>query len=252
MRSGFSIFDSHTHIGAARHSGRRYTADELLLDMDRFGVDRSLVIPFPVVEDRREAHDEIGTAVLAHRDRLCGAACIDPFAPEQSVRAEMTRCRERFGFAAVKVQPQYQGLNPLSHDTDALFTIALENDLTVVWHTGTGVPYSLPSLLMLPARKHPRLRIVLSHCGGGLLVSEAIVAASFCPNIYLELSTLMPSQVQEVIANVPCDRLMIGSDLPENLEVEIGKILGMRVDEVQKRQILSETANAVFTSRSMS
>ena len=104
---------------------------------------------------------------------------------------------------------------------------------------------------MLPARKHSRLRIVLSHCGGGLLVSEAIVAASFCPNIYLELSTLMPSQVQEVIANVPCDRLMIGSDLPENLEVEIGKILGMRLGEAQKRQILSETANAVFTSRSM-
>ena len=60
MRDGFSIYDAHTHIGHARHSGRRRTAGDLLSDMDRSGVDRSLVIPFPVVENQRAAHDEIG------------------------------------------------------------------------------------------------------------------------------------------------------------------------------------------------
>ena len=49
MKDGFRIFDTHTHVGTARHSGRRYTADQLLADMDRWGVDRSLVIPYPVV-----------------------------------------------------------------------------------------------------------------------------------------------------------------------------------------------------------
>ena len=248
MREGFRIFDSHTHLGTARHCGRKYTADELLRDMDRFGVDRSLAIPYPVVEDHREAHDEIGAAVLAHPDRLCGAACINPFLPERSVREEIGRCREQFGFTAVKLQPQYQGLNPLWHGSDFFFATAIENGMALIWHTGTGIPYSLPSLLMLPARKYPHLRIVLSHCGGGLLMSEAIVAACFCPNIYLELSTLMPSQIHEVIAAVPCERLMIGSDLPENLAVEIGKILGMRLGEDRKRRILSETAGVVFGS----
>ena len=82
--------------------------------MDRFGVDRSLAIPFPVVEDHRAAHDLIGRAVAAHPDRLAGAACLYPFVPEADFRDEVRRCREQYGFAALKLQPQYHGLNPIS------------------------------------------------------------------------------------------------------------------------------------------
>ena len=57
MIGGFRIFDSHTHLGQARHSGRTYSADALLRDMDARGVDRSVVIPFPVVEDFRALTD---------------------------------------------------------------------------------------------------------------------------------------------------------------------------------------------------
>jgi len=63
MKSGFRIFDTHTHLGVARHSKRSCAADDLLRSMDRHGVDRSLAIPFPVVEDYRSQHDLIGQAV---------------------------------------------------------------------------------------------------------------------------------------------------------------------------------------------
>lgn len=86
MRDGFRIFDAHTHIGAARHSGRHVLADELLAAMDRHGVDRSLVIPFPEVDDYRAAHDEIGGAVRSHPDRFGGAACIHPIIAETEIR----------------------------------------------------------------------------------------------------------------------------------------------------------------------
>ena len=85
MRDGFVIFDTHTHIGEARHSGRVTTADELLRSMDRHGVDRSLAIPFPVVDDHRATHDLIAEAVRRHPSRLAGAACLDPFLGEQAV-----------------------------------------------------------------------------------------------------------------------------------------------------------------------
>ena len=98
MKQGFRIFDTHTHIGEARHTGRRYSADELLRDMDRCGIDRSLVIPFPVVESDRDAHELIGRAVLAHPDRLSGSACMNPFIPEAEFRDEVRRCREVYGF----------------------------------------------------------------------------------------------------------------------------------------------------------
>ena len=94
MKDGYSIFDTHTHLGYGVHHGRRITTDELLRGMDSFGVDRSLVIPFPVVEDHRAAHDEIHQAVKAHPDRFTGAACLYPYLPRAEFRDEVKRCVE--------------------------------------------------------------------------------------------------------------------------------------------------------------
>lgn len=246
MKSGFHIFDTHTHVGVARHSGRSCTPDELLRNMDRHGVDRSLVIPFPVVDDYRSQHDLIGQAVLRHRDRLEGAACLYPLIERSAFQDEVRRCREQYGFTALKLQPQYHGLNPMSASSDFFFETALANHMVVVCHTGAGLPLSSPSLLMVPARKFPDLTIVAAHSGGGIFVNEAIVAALFCPNIMLELSTLMPHHVLTVLDQVAADRLMIGSDLPESVEIEMAKIITLDVPDSDKRNILNETGCRVF------
>lgn len=246
MRDGFVVFDTHTHIGSARHSGRALSADDLLREMDEHGIDRSLAIPFPVVDDYRREHDLIGRAVREHPDRLSGAACLNPMLPGREFRAEVQRCREQYGFHALKLQPQYHGLNPMSDASDFFFETALENHMAVIWHTGAGLPFALPSLCIMPARKFPELTLVVAHSGGGLFYQEAILAAVLCPNILLELSSLMPHQVMEVLAKVPADRLMIGSDLPENTETEIGKILSLPVSRDEKRWILSAAAARVF------
>jgi predicted TIM-barrel fold metal-dependent hydrolase len=246
MKNGFRIFDTHTHIGTARHSGRSATADELLRNMDRHGVDRSLVIPYPVVENYRSEHDAIGQAVREHPDRLTGAASLYPYMPLENFRAEIRRCREEYGFAALKLQPQYHGLNPLSDTSDFFFEAALQNAMAVICHSGPGLPFSLPSLCLMPARKFPDLKLVIAHGGGGTFVHDAIVAVAFCPNILLELSTLMPSHVLEVLTYVPADRLMVGSDMPENVGTEIDKIFALDIADACKRTILSGTACRVF------
>ena len=247
MRDGFSIFDAHCHVGEALHSGRVHRTDTMLACMDRHGIDRALAIPFPMVRSFREAHDEIGAAVRDHPTRFVGAACMDPFIGEAEFRQEVRRCREEYGFRALKFQPQFQPVDASSQRAEFLFETALENQLTLVCHTGSGVPYALPSTFMPAARKYPELRIVLAHSGGGgLLFEDAVVAALFCPNIYLELSTLMPNHVLRVLSQVPSNRLMIGSDLPENIAVEVGKILDLEVPEEARRDMLWGTAHRVF------
>lgn len=247
MRDGFTIFDTHTHIGTARHSGRRHHAAEIVESMDQFGVNHAVAIPFPVVDDYRAEHDEIGAAIRDYPGRFIGAACLNPFVPEQVFRDEVRRCREQYGFGALKFQPQYQGLNPLLESSAFLFETAIENRMSLIVHTGTGIPFSLPSMYLLAAQRYPELTIILAHCGGGgIFLGEAIVAATLFQNIYLELSSLMPHQVLEVVQRVPSTRLMAGSDLPENLDIEMSKIIRLAIGDDDKRNILWGTACRVF------
>ena len=246
MKNGFRVYDTHTHLGVASHSGREFHCDDMLRKMDDCGIDRSLLIPFPVVDDPRAAHDEIASAVRNWPDRFAGCVCLYPFLPKQDFRTEVRRCAEELGFRAIKLQPQYHGLNPLSPRSDFFFETARENGLVVVVHTGAGAPFALPSLYIAPARRFPDLKIVLGHAGGGIYAGEAIVAATVCPNIFIELSSLMPHHIAEVLSHVPANRLMIGSDLPESVETEIGKIFTLDIDRAAKEQILWSTAARVF------
>lgn len=250
MRDGFPIFDTHTHIGTARHSGRRHHAADIVKSMDQFGVNQSVAIPFPVVDDYRKEHDEIGAAIRDYPGRFVGAACLNPFVPEREYRDEVRRCREQYGFRALKFQPQYQGLNPLLESSSFLFETALDNNMALIVHTGTGIPFSLPSMYLLVAKQYPDLKIILAHCGGGgIFLGEAIVAASLFPNIFLELSSLMPHHILEVLLRVPSSRLMAGSDLPENLNIEMSKILQLDIPNEDKKNILCGTACRVFGGR---
>jgi predicted TIM-barrel fold metal-dependent hydrolase len=242
----YKVFDAHTHIGTARHSGRVFTAEQMLRSMDLNGVDRSLLIPFPVVDDYRAQHDEIGAAVRQWPDRFAGAACLYPFVDAAAFQAEVTRCAELYGFRALKLQPMYQPLNPVSPRSDFFFEAALRNRMAVVAHTGSGVPFSLPSLCIAAARRFPELPIVLGHAGGPLLMLECIVAAEVCPNIYVELSSLMPHHVAELLPRIPATRLMAGSDLPESVAVEIGKLFQLEMSDATRRAILWDTPASLF------
>ncbi len=219
-------------------------ADSMLRHMDAHGIDRSVLIPFPVVEDERAAHDEIAAAVAAHPDRFSGCACLQPWTAH--FQGELKRCAEELGFGALKLQPQYHGLNPISRRSDFFFEAAVRYKLVVVVHTGAGAPFALPSLYIATARRYPELPIILGHAGGGLYAAEAIVAATVCPNIYIELSSLMPHHVHEVLNHIASDRLMIGSDLPESADIEIGKVLTLDVESQVKQDILWNTGSRLF------
>ena len=120
----------------------------MLRHMDAHGVDRSLLIPYPVVEDVRAEHDLIAAAVRAHPDRFTGSACIPPYAPE--FQDEVRRCAEELGFRALKLQPQYHGLNPVSRRSEFFFEAALRYKLAVVVHTGAGAPFACRRCISRP------------------------------------------------------------------------------------------------------
>jgi predicted TIM-barrel fold metal-dependent hydrolase len=153
---------------------------------------------------------------------------------------------------------------------------AIELDVPYQVHTGVGdtdivlpkcSPYNLWTLL-----KDERLRqarIVLVH-GGYPMVSEAAFLASVLPNVYLDLSILIPlahsnpSRINDVLELAPLSKVMYASDvhLPDMywLTAVIGKkMLGTALsqvvdsgaldeDEAYKaaRMILSENAKRLY------
>ncbi|HYO82724.1 MAG TPA: amidohydrolase family protein, partial [Bryobacteraceae bacterium] len=132
MRQGYRVWDTHTHLGDALHSGRSMPAEVLLRLMDDEGIERALAIPFPVVASHRASHDLIAEACRTWPDRFTGCACIHPHIPLEEFHNELARCVEVLGFRALKLQPQYQPLNPLSPRSDFFFEAAQRWKLPVV------------------------------------------------------------------------------------------------------------------------
>lgn len=243
-----SVFDAHTHLGKSLVSGKVISEDGLLAVCEQHGVDGALVFPFPIVADYRQAHDLVADFCARHPG-FVGGACLNPLVGEETYVAEVERCMRDLGFVANKFHPMCYSMSPLYEAAKIAFTTASSLGVPVVVHTGRGVPFALPSLCIPRAIEFPDLPIVLAHSGFGMYSAEAIVAAQVCPNIYLETSWCSAGDIAKMIREVGSDRMMMGSDGPENLAVELAKYESLRLSPAEREQSLSTTARTLFAPK---
>jgi predicted TIM-barrel fold metal-dependent hydrolase len=240
------VIDSHCHLGVSQLSGRAITADDLLRTMDTHGVDMALVMPHAVTGDPVAAHDAVATLVELHPRRFRGIVSLSPLWDEAEYRREAARCVHDLGFVALKLNPMQHLVSPLMAKADKVFDTAAALGVPVIVHTGMGVPWALPSLCIPQARRHPALPIILAHAGYALYSDEAYVAARECPNIYLEPSWCPIHKLRWLIQELGPARILFGSDLPDNVPVELAKyrFLGLADDDLG--QCLAGTCQRVF------
>jgi uncharacterized protein len=240
------IIDTHTHLGLSAISSFAVAESQLIETMDQNGVSLSLVLPHPVMDNPFQAHDDIAATVARHPARLRGVASLSPIMPAAAYRREMERCVRDLGFVAIKFHPIHHQVPPTAKKADLVFQTAHDLGVPVIVHTGQGAPNALPSLCILPARKYPDLPIILGHAGFGIYVQEALVAALVCPSIYVEPSWCGPNQVKMLVQELGAQRMMMGSDQPENLPVELAKYRAAGLTEAERTHVFSETAVKVF------
>ncbi|MCX8171898.1 MAG: amidohydrolase family protein [Candidatus Bathyarchaeota archaeon] len=240
--------DAHTHLGYDYVFEHDFNLQGLLMGMESNGIYASIVQPGTTfdLETVVKQHNKIAELSKKMPGRIFGMANPNPHLPRCKYCQEIERCVKDLGFVGVKLHPFAHAVNPNSSAGKNVFEAASDLGIPVMVHTGSGVPWSLPSMLIPIAREFPKLKIILAHSGGNLFAEEALIVAEICSNIYLETSWVPSSVIYRFCKVLGPNRVMFGSDHPENVATEITKFRSIGLSRNELEWCLGKTAIEVF------
>jgi predicted TIM-barrel fold metal-dependent hydrolase len=97
------IIDIHAHIGHHPLMDFKQEPEEILRDMEKYGIDVSFVMPFPSMKPQ-EVNDRIAGVIKEHPDKLIGFGCIDPSADDALEEVERI---VSIGLKGVMLDPEF-------------------------------------------------------------------------------------------------------------------------------------------------
>lgn len=243
------IVDAHVHLGIDRVFDEVRTEEEILESMEKNGVDASVVQTMAGtidIECIREDHDRIYSFSKNGKKKIFGMASHNPHIKKEHYIDELKRCVEELGFVGVKLHAFAHACNPLSKDGRMVWETAGKLEIPVMVHTGPGIPFSLPAMVIPRAKEFPEVTVVLAHSGLVTTAGEAMIAASESRNVILETSWTAAHHIEHFVEKFGSSRVMFASDEIANLPVEIAKYDSLPLSEDNKRQCMAGTARNVF------
>lgn len=259
------VVDCHVHSSTG-------TAGEMLKQMDRTGVARTLLISKKERNSLIQTHRNLIEAQKVFSispDRIGGLAWVDPRIPGMGNLAQ--RAVTEMGFSGIKIIPDHYYVCDAALEP---FWVALDEvGARVLFHTGIlwgnddGSRFCMP-VYMEKLMFYPRIKFVMAHiswpwCEECIAVmgrmKQAAAQGGFDWQSYIDLTPGTPDHIRkQAIANAVSycgvDRLMFGTDsLSDDLQSQKSLIEsdGRIFDELglsarQKEQIFAGTADAVF------
>jgi len=156
------------------------TAESVIEEMNRSGVDRSVVFGFAFKDMGicRMLNDYVMDAVRRYPDRLIGFGVVDPLS--SSVEREVLRCKEGGLVGIGELFPDGQGFNVGKPEDLKRFTsVCKEAGMIVSIHSNEPVGHyyegkdsTYPEKAYRFALANPDLDIIFAHWGGGLFFYE--------------------------------------------------------------------------------
>lgn len=218
------VVDAHVHFGPGLGNHTYHpllavgSAAELVALLDESGIDMCCAFA-PSWEggdfddpDYSMANRAIYEATRSHSDRVIGVCRVNPNLGRQPLD-EMRRCREEYGFRALKLHPDSEYFYIGSATMRPVMDRAAEYGWPVILHTGF-YPLSQPALVLPVAAEYPTLPFLLAHIGHRL-AADAIIVAQRAANVFLETAgDASAAVIAEVLRTVGPDRLIFGSNAP--------------------------------------
>ena len=240
------IIDSHTHLGECQIYGGVVTENDLISRMDANKVGVSIVQPFPGELKPERCHDRIAELARQHPGRFFGMVHMNPHLGREVYGREAIRCLRDLKFVALKIHTAGHAVFPNSSIASMVAEVAQDHGVPVMIHTGSGVPFALPSLVIPLAKSFPSVTFILAHAGFAIYTIEAQIVAAECPNVILETSWCLTPDVAWLVGELGAERVMMGSDLPSNLPVELAKYSSIGISASELHECLCGTASRVF------
>jgi predicted TIM-barrel fold metal-dependent hydrolase len=233
------VIDCHTHVGEAeKHMGGEFMADARRAWGPDLQIGTTLEQHWEQVQPLSYAivlafaapavgfvvpNDYVAAYVSEHREKLIGFASVDP--RDADAPAELRHAIDDLGLEGLKLAPIYQHFDPLSERAFAVYEVAQELAVPVMWHQGTTfvrdapLEWARPLTLDAVARAFPRLRIVVAHLGHPWM-EEAMATIRKHPTLFADISALetRPWQFYNgIVAALEYgvqDKILLGTDYP--------------------------------------
>ena len=203
------------------------TADDLIASMDRYGIDKSVVLPYAWAtrELSVEVNDDILESVARYPKRLIGF-CYAPLAGDDRSFKEIERCLESGATGIGEIRPD---LLPARNRMNLLKPIAglilkhkailLTHSSEPVGHIYPGKGKATPDLLYKVITAFPELTLVCAHWGGGLpFYATMPEVKTALKNVYFDTAAspflYKPEIYRQIIQVIGEDKILFGTDYP--------------------------------------
>jgi uncharacterized protein len=240
------IVDAHHHVGSCRVFDHEQPEELVLRAMDQHGISATIVQPFPGAPNAIAVHDQIADLARRRPGRVFGLVSLNPHTDRDRYHAEASRCVRQLGFVGLKLHTIGHAVNPMGSDARTVFEVAHDLGVPVMVHTGPGLPFADPAMVLPRAREFPDVTVVLAHAGSGMFTGPAVAVAKACSNVVLETSWCRGEDIGWMIAELGPRRVMFGTDLVSNVATELAKYRSLGLTEEQWRDSLGRTAIEIF------
>lgn len=225
------FYDCHGHIGwSSPHHVVPDTLDDIVADMDRFGIQACCVFGLEgVFTDETYCNDEVAKAVKAYPDRLLGFTLVNPNHGERLMLAELER-GESMGLRGIKLIASYHGYPTEGPLIDGACKFAHDRGWFILNHQW-GSAAQIERL----CTTYPDACFIAGHSAG----NYAEVTRSI-PNLFIcTCPFLRWGQTEDYVGLYGADRILFGSDLTDlPIAWGLAQIMYAKISEEDKRKIL--------------
>lgn len=228
---GEVVLDAHAHMGSHfnYYPLPDATVEDLVGEMDRLGVQRSIVFSFAGVNsDVVYGNSLVYEMTAVHPGRFIPLALVSPHYPEL-ILPELERCAG-LGFRGIKLITAYQNVPEDTPLLEPAYEFAASRGWIVLSHS-----WSCPAFLYALARRYPRVTFIDGH-GGCASEPQHNVPENV---LFCTLTEFTHGTIERFVANVPLEQIVFGSDMPDlPLSWGLGAILMAKISDESKRKIL--------------